>query len=383
MMGRLTGVFGRTLLTMALGAMGSAVVTTGGYGQGVGQPLDFDPQEASTRVGTRAAQFLQVGVGARSQALGGAASAAALGVTALYWNTAAIAEADGFSAGYSAADLYDGSGITHDFLGVLLPTRFGTIGASVIQLGSGQMTRTTEAFPFGGDPAVGATFEWVSLAVGLHYANRITDRLAVGAAAKIVNEGISGATADFVAVDLGTVFHTGVYGTVIGASLSNIGTSSRMQGGAVRDRFSPARSEEAFESRRIMDLEAVTGRLDLPTSFGIGTATSILGDPPALLGSHQHHSVTVMGQLWNAINTDLQTSLAVEYGFQDLVFLRFGKQWLNEARADHRQGMGFGLSAGAGLKAPLGQGRLFMLDYAYIRQADLNHTQIISFELSL
>src|SRR5690606_6052972 len=79
-------------------------------------------------------------------------------------------------------ELFEGSGVTHQFAGALLPTNLGTIGVSVISLSSGKMTRTTEAYPLGGDPQYGGEFEWTATAIGLHYARRITDRLSGGVA---------------------------------------------------------------------------------------------------------------------------------------------------------------------------------------------------------
>lgn len=47
--------------------------------------------ESTTRVGARGANFLEIGVGARAQALGGAFTSLASGASAMYWNPAGIA----------------------------------------------------------------------------------------------------------------------------------------------------------------------------------------------------------------------------------------------------------------------------------------------------
>ena len=60
--------------------------------------LTSDPTLPTTRAGTRGAAFLALGVGARAQALGGAYGAMADDISALYWNSAGIAQIDGFSA---------------------------------------------------------------------------------------------------------------------------------------------------------------------------------------------------------------------------------------------------------------------------------------------
>src|SRR5690606_30205337 len=135
-----------------------------------------------TRVATRGANFLTIGVGARGQALGGAHTALANGVSALFWNPAGMAFEDGAQVGISYAPLYADLDITHTFGGVILPLGGGRVGISLNTLHSGQMTATTEEYPEGGDPNLGGSaseFAWVSTAVGLHYALPVTNRLAV------------------------------------------------------------------------------------------------------------------------------------------------------------------------------------------------------------
>ena len=73
------------LVAAALCLPGASVL-----GQGTGTVLLPNPQNPTTRVGTRGANFLEIGVGARGLALAGAYTALAEGVTALYWNPAGI-----------------------------------------------------------------------------------------------------------------------------------------------------------------------------------------------------------------------------------------------------------------------------------------------------
>ena len=50
-----------------------------------------------SKVGTAAAQFLKIGVGARAMGLGGSFTALANDVSTLYWNPAGITNFNGFS----------------------------------------------------------------------------------------------------------------------------------------------------------------------------------------------------------------------------------------------------------------------------------------------
>jgi hypothetical protein len=367
----------RYRLLIACGLM--LVLVADAHAQGPGRPLEFDRTQGTTRVGTRGANFLEIGVGARAQALAGAFTANASGPSALAWNTAATALQENFAAGFSHTDLFKGSDIAHRFLGALVPTRYGVLGASVIQLSSGDMVRTTERYPRGGDPGVGNNFEWTAMAVGLHFASRITDRLAVGGAAKFATEGISGANAGYVGVDLSTLFDTGVYGVRLGASLMNLGTTGRMSGNALRERVAPA--DDLFDNRRTTDVELVSANAALPTSFRLGVMTDLIGGSDALLRPDPVHRVRLLTDLTNTIDSDLQSSMAVEYSLSDRFFVRGGKRWANEHRASHRD-FSFGLSAGAGLQLPITGDRLLKLDYGYVNMADLNYTQVISIEVS-
>ncbi len=360
------------------------VLATSGelLGQGSGTPLENRRDEPITRTGTRGASFLEIGVGAQAQALGGSYTARALGPTALYWNTAATALAETFAAGFAHTELFEGSGVTHQFAGALLPTGLGTVGVSVISLSSGKMPRTTEQYPLGGDPQYGGEFEWTATALGLHYARRITDRLSVGVAGKIASEGIAGATATYVGADLSTLFDTGLYGITLGATLANLGSNGRMEGQLIEDRLAPGTSEDLFGNRRRQDVLLKTQEAPLPTQFRVGILMDLVGSATALLAPNPDHRLSLMSDVSDAINTSVQTGIGFEYSFRDILFLRGGKQWLNEARADHRDSFTFGLGGGAGLRIPLGGARMIGIDYSYRDHGDLNNTQVISVEVA-
>lgn len=333
------------------------------------------PKEPNTRVGTRGANFLEIGVGARGQALGGAYTAQARDVTAMYWNPAGIAHITGASANISLTDLYGSAGIRHTFAGAVLPLGSSSaIGVSFIQLTSGDIERTTEAFPEGNDPAFGPVFDWRSTAAGINYARRVTDRLDFGAGFKVITEGVNNASATYVALDVGTQFQTGLYGTTIGASLTNIGTSSRFSGPAIEriafDQFQPGATEVEFRTRST----------PLPTAFRFGVRTELTGSPEALLAASPGHHLTLLGEVLDGIDTDVNWTLAAEYSYKNLLFLRTGKRWVNEARDDFRSGS-FGFSYGGGISIPFGGGRRIGFDYAYTNMGELKNVQVYSFAL--
>lgn len=343
-------------------------------GQTDGTILLPDPANPVTRVGTRGANFLEIGVGARALALAGAYTGLAEGVTALYWNPAGIAELEGPAAALSIAKLYGDLGIRHNFAGGVLPLGSnGAFGIALTQLSSGDIERTTEAFPEGGDPAFGSTFQYTATAAGLYYGRRLTDRLGLGIGIKFATEGIDNAKASYFGLDIGTKFRTGLYGTHIAASLSNLGGSSRFRGPAIErfsfDNFRPGPTPVEFS----------TTELQLPTLFRFSIRSDLVGASDALLAPNPQHNLLLLMDMTDAIDTDVQLTLATQYSFRDMIFLRAGRRFVNEKQTEFRSGS-FGFSYGGGVKVPVGGGRRFSFDYAYTNMADLKNVQVFSLE---
>jgi len=369
------------LLGLVLVALGAAPLAA----QDV---LTTDPTLPTTRTGTRGAAFLSLGVGARAQALAGAYSAIADDVTALYWNTAGIAQLDGFAASVSQASLYDNLDITHTFVGAVLPIGIGRLGVSVNTLDSGEMPWTNESFPTGGyvdhegnvgevDP-IRAPFSWNSLAIGVHYARPVTDRLFVGAAVKYIDEGIPNAKINFVGVDLGTVFRTGLYGVTLGASLRNLGSNGRMEGKELLTRVDTRNSEAQREWNRIVDYRMGTMEVQLPTVFQFSVVTDLIGAADALIAPNPTQALRVVWDLNDAVDTDMQTALGFEYSLRDAAFLRVGKRWHNEAQIS--RDFSHGMSFGGGLQFRVGSIGTLGIDYAYTSLADLDNIQVFTIQ---
>ena len=358
------------LVAAALCLPGASVL-----GQGTGTVLLPNPQNPTTRVGTRGANFLEIGVGARGLALAGAYTALAEGVTALYWNPAGIAEIEAPAAAFSLANLYEDADITHTFAGGVMPVGTnGAFGLGLTQLSSGDIDRTTELFPDGGDPTFGNTFSYTATAAGLYYGRRLTDRLGIGVGLKFVTEGIDNAKATYMGVDIGTKFRVGLYGTHIAATLSNIGTSGRFRGAAIErftvDNFRPGATPVEFS----------TAALQMPTLFRFSIRSDVIGPSDALLSANSQHAFFTVVEMTDAIDTDVQMTIAAQYSFRELVFLRAGKRFVNEKETSGFRGAGFGASFGGGLRLPVGGGRRLAFDYAFTEMNELKNVQVFSLE---
>ncbi len=366
----------RVLAVSGAFALGLLLVSGGQLrAQEEGETILPDPDNPNTRVGTRGATFLAIGVGARANALAGAGTVLTEGVHALYWNVAAAASTEGFNFGFSYADLYGGSGIEHFYVAGMLPILGGVFGVSVNQLTSGDIPRTTAERPSGDDPTVGSTFDWSSSAVGGHYARLITDRLALGATVKFIQEGIDNARADWVALDVGVKFATGLLGTTVAATVANLGGRAQMRGSLIEEIAESGL--EVFETDRDITVELQTNDIELPTVFRFGIRTDLTGTPEALLSTQPEHKVVALGEFRDAVDTDIETVIAFEYSYRDLFFVRGGKRWFNESFA--QRDFDDGLSGGLGILIPA-LGRRLALDYAYTSLGQLDNTQIFSVE---
>src|SRR5687768_4673982 len=108
-----------TRITASPAALGLLLGAPSGlvHAKGAGTVLLPVPENPTSRVATRGANFLEIGIGARGLAMAGAYTSISEGVTALYWNPAGAAELEGPAAAFSLANLYGDAGITHTFAG--------------------------------------------------------------------------------------------------------------------------------------------------------------------------------------------------------------------------------------------------------------------------
>lgn len=344
--------------------------------QRTGTFLEPLPDEGTTRVAQRGANFLEIGVGARARALGEAFTGLAGGATATYWNPAGLGGVERFTAAFTHQTLYDDLDINHEFAAIVLPMFGGGLGVSYIRLDSGDIPRTDESNPGGGDLTGGSTFNFVAQAIGVHYGRRLTDRLQVGFTGRVITEGISQATINWWGFDVGTMFSTGLYGLRLGAALSNVGPSARYEGGLIQTRVTTSQGE-VFPFG--VPIRFNTTEYTIPTTFRFAVVSDVMGGADALFAPGGKHDFTVAGELNDAVDTDVQVSVGAEYSYNGIVFLRAGKKFVNEARDDFRS-FGHAFSFGGGFRLPV-LGSALSLDYAYTNMGELQNVHAFSFEL--
>ena len=184
-----------------------------------------DIPDVVTKVATSAGGFLKLETSARAIGMGGSFVASGRGVSGIPYNPSSIAYIEKSEAYFSQVSYL--AGITHGVL--TYGTRIGPsnfAGLHLFYLDSGPMEVTTELFPDG----TGENFTVMSLAARATFARSLTDRLKVGGSINYVRDKIAETQMQTISYDIGSNFQTGIYGTVLGMSITNFGPEVQYTG---------------------------------------------------------------------------------------------------------------------------------------------------------
>ncbi len=183
------------------------------------------PLLGGQRIGTAAATFLKIDVGAQATAMGGAAVAMATDATALYWNPAAAAQLPGNYLTISHIEWP--TDIQYEYLGYVhhIP-KIGTIGISCGMLHMADMEVTTEYHPTG----TGEYFRYNDTFAAFTFSMKMTNRFSFGTSIKYVEENLAGLKMGGWMIDLGTFYWTGYKSLRFAVSLVNFGPDLKPDG---------------------------------------------------------------------------------------------------------------------------------------------------------
>ncbi len=298
-----------------------------------------------TKVGTTAANFLKIGVGARAIGMGGAYVALASDASGMYWNPAGIALVNGGEAFFNHTTWI--ADINFDYAGMVfnIPT-VGSFGLNATFLTMAEMERTTEYYPEG----TGQRFKAGSYALAVTYARSLTDRFSIGINAKYIREYILNSAAGGMAIDIGTLFITRFRGLRIGANITNFGTKMQIGGRDILVQHDIDPQREGNNDKLNADLG--TDKYDLPLNLRVGIAYDILQDV------ENNH-------LWLAIdaihpNDNVESlNIGAEYMLMNMFALRAGYSSLLATETEK------GVTFGAGLQYRFMGSVEARLDYAY------------------
>ena len=266
-----------------------------------------------SKVGTSAAEFLRIPVGARASAMS-AYTATVDDPSSMILNPAGLASLDRNQALVEFTDWY--LDFTHSYVGVGIPTKNGVAGIHVLAMNYGEFDETTEQ----AQGRTGRTFNAYSLTVGGTYSQQMNERLSIGGTMKFVYEKIENASASGMAFDLGTLFRTPFDDIIFGVSVTNVGTKMQITGNGL---ITQCDLDEGSDGNAETDCNLATQSYDLPLMLKVGLAWD------AYTSDDFRATVTVDGI--NPSNNVQSVSVGGEISLMnDLVQIRGGLPYLGQ-----------------------------------------------------
>ena len=304
-----------------------------------------------TNVGTTAASFLEVGIGSRAIAMGGAFVAVANDASGIYWNPAGISRLRNGEFIFEHIDwLID---ISFNHVGAVIPLqRYGSLGAFVTSVTIPRMKVRTVEYADG----TGEYFNASNLVFGLSYAKNLTDRFSLGMNVKYLSERIWHEQAQSIALDIGTLYNTGLGSLVIGACISNFGSSMQLDGSDLIIYYDTAPLIDG-NNDRIMG-KILTDEWPIPLNMQFGVSYTFLNTKATRL-------VMAVDAL-HPINNTESVNTGFEWSLFNTLFIRGGYKAIGQQDSEE------GLTLGGGLRYKLFGSSAIRVDYAY---ADFGHLE--------
>lgn len=312
-------------------------------------------------IGTNAASFLEIGVGARALSMGGAYTSLANDASALYWNPAGIVWLSRPQIHVTHNNWFLDA--KHDFAGAVVPLQFmnSAVGISFNTLGFGEQPVRTVDNPEG----TGEFYDARDMALGLTFATALTDRFSFGLTAKYIEERIWHESGSAFAADFGIFYNTEITGLRLGFSISNFGTNLQLTGRDLDNIVDPDAQVQNFDR---VPVSYKTQSSPLPLLFRVGVSyQKDLGSFGSALASID---------LNHPSNSTESINLGLEYGFADMFYFRGGYQNLFEKNSVA------GLSLGGGFDwfSP-DQSYGVRIDYAWSDWGILSNSQRVSLDI--
>jgi len=305
-------------------------------------------------LGSAAAQFLKIPVGARSAGLGGAMTGMSNDATALFWNPAGIAQPHAQSFHFSYVPWMTYFDITAIGYTIRLQDQ-GTLGFHAVTLGMEKMEITTELKPEG----TGQYFDSQDIVLGVSYARNLTDRFSMGFTSKYVYQRIWNETASGIAFDVGTHYTIDFRNMAIAMSMRNFGADMHMEGPDLL----VVHDDNATYPNRLLQASKITEAYPLPLSFQFGVAADLINTP------FTHSRIAIDAVHLN--DDDEQLYMGLETIFIQKLVLRGGYQFNND---EEKGSFGVGLSQKVDKK-------IVKLDYGYVLHKHLENTRFLSISM--
>ena len=304
-----------------------------------------DIRENVSKRGTTAASFLEIGIGARALALGSAFTALADGPSTIFWNAAGLAKLHRNGIIFNHTEWL--ANTRFEFMGAAFDLKgYGAVGLSLTALTMDDMEVTTVEEPEG----TGQIFKASDFAVSLAYALQITDRFSIGMNAKVIRQAIWEMSATGFAADLGIHYATPFKGLDLGMSMTNFGTTMRMDGPNSQILHDPDPSTSGNNNRIPGNIQM--DKWPLPLNFRIGLAYQLF--------NNEFHKALIAVDAEHPNNNYESLNIGGEYVFKNVIALRGGYKSLFLQDAEES------FTVGAGLNYPIVGNVMVKFDFAYV-----------------
>lgn len=310
-----------------------------------------------SKVGSSAAPFLNIAIGPRAVSMGGAFVATASDVSALYWNPAGASRTETNEAMFTHSNWF--ADINYNWAGAMLYLEgVGTIGMSVTYLDYGDIEVTTLSEQDG----TGQFFTASDMSLALSYAYNLTDRFSIGGNVKYIQQKIWNSSASSIALDLGVLFLSDIYGLRIGAAITNFGGEMTMDGKDLLVQHDIDPNNAGNNDQILAKLQ--TDDFPLPLTFKIGLAMDLV--------DLDNHRFTLAADALHPNDNSESVNVGAEYLFYNIIAFRVGYKSLFLDNTEE------GFTAGFGIKYNFNPGLGIRFDYAYQNFGILDNTQHFS-----
>ncbi len=325
------------------------------------------------RVGTTAANFLEIGYGTAGNAMGDAYVSLVDDISALYWNPAGMAAIQGNEVMLFRQPWI--ADISSNFLGlgIRLPRGFGIIGLGLVNVSYGEIEVTN----LNAQEGTGEHYNASEYALSLAYARNLTNWFSFGASAKYIYSKIWYLDAKAFALDLGVIIRTKFFsvtgkradGARIGMSISNYGNRMKYDGINLLTAVDilPDKNGNYKDVPAKFSLQA----WELPLIFRIGMAVT-----PLILGNQR---IVIAADALHTNNNSESVNIGAQYQFDvpqtGSLFLRAGYKAL------FMEASQYGLSLGAGLRIRFVKSKPLFIDYAFRNVGELGKTHSYSIRI--
>ena len=326
-------------------------------------------QNKPYRVGTTAANFLEMGIGSAANSMGEAYVSVAQDLSSIYWNPSGLGYLESNEVIFMYQPWIADIKVSFAGAGIVLP-QIGTLALSITNMDFGRTEVTTMQMQEG----TGETYSAGEYALGLSFGRKLADWFAFGTSVKWISSNIWHMSANALALDLGVMVNTNFFsfsgkredGMNIGMSISNYGTKMQYDG---IDLLVPV-DILPNENGNYKDIEGqykVQG-WELPLIFRVGFSVK------PIVTENQELILAVDALHPN--NNSESLNIGAQYAMN---FIGFGKFYLRGGfRGIYMDETEYGLTLGAGVHLTLLGNNNIKMDVAYKDMGIFNNTMTYS-----